>query len=180
MCTSCTLCHGDLQLYTGQRLRLLTNTFLPWANRHSSQLADDVWVCVCVRAERSGSVKECMFFGDVAVLWRSSVSVYVCACIQASAVVNEALLGLLIMFNQWWERQLWFLARRPLCFRRYKHCRSLQRRLIRGVSVALLSSDCVGVSLSVAQPLWLCQWGGAGEGSSKDEEKGVKRRQGDK
>lgn len=60
--------------------------------------------CVCVRAERSGSVKECMFFGDVAVLCRSSVSV--CACIQASSVVNEALLGLLIMFNQWWERQL--------------------------------------------------------------------------
>lgn len=49
-------------------------------------------------------MKECMFFGDVAVLCRSSVSV--CACIQASSVVNEALLGLLIMFNQWWERQL--------------------------------------------------------------------------
>lgn len=68
-----------------------------------------------------------------------------CLCIEAFAVVSETLSGLLIIFNQWRERMA---------------LRCLWKQLIGGVSVSLLSFDCVDLSVSVAQPMLLCQWGG--------------------
>lgn len=72
------------ELHAGQRLRRLTNTFLLWANRHSSWVTDE-WACLCVCAPDSsvyvlrGVVEErnVFFFWGVAA-FRRRMSAHMC------------------------------------------------------------------------------------------------------
>lgn len=158
------------ELHAGQRLRRLTNTFLLWANRHSSWVTDE-WACLCVCAPDSsvyvlrGVVEErnVFFFWGVAA-FRRRMSAHMC--------VPEVQVRL--CWTCWLyigETQMWFLK----CF--FFFLQRLTNIWYRALFIARLSSDCVGVYPSGSAASAAVDEGEQGMlgevwGSSKDEEEG--------